>query len=191
MSTSAFLWSNARRRRPVGEILRRAAASALLALLNVRVSYRASTIAQLERGPAVVACNHVSLLDGVLLALASPVPMVFTSESAFSRHGRLSRAGMQLLMRLGYAASIQTLDANAPFGLRSCLRHLQEGRPVMVFPEGSISSTGERLAERPGSRWLAHRARVPHLQLSIQGAHLSRLFAKDGASWRPRIHVLF
>ncbi len=175
---------------PAGATARRIVAKVLLALLRVRVVYRDATLTTLRAGPAVVVCNHVSYLDGVLLALASPVPMVFTSELEFARLRWWSRIGMAGLARMGFG-SVQPLDLQSPFGLRSCVRSLRAGRSVVLFPEGRISPDGRGLQRQPGAAWLAERADVPVVALRVDGAHRSWLFAKGGTQLWPRILLVF
>ena len=44
----------------------------ILSAFRCKVHYTATTPKTLLAGPTIIACNHVSMLDGVLVALASP-----------------------------------------------------------------------------------------------------------------------
>lgn len=163
----------------------------LLRMFRVRVTYNASTTALLRSGePCILACNHVSLLDGIIVALASPVPLAFAVDTEYSRGAGATTRFLQLLAWLGFGKIIPT-DATAPFGVRTLLTELTRGGRVMVFPEGRISETGERGLDQPGVKWLADRSGVAVAELQIRGAEQSRLFAKNGSAMWPRIRISF
>ncbi|BAP87635.1 phospholipid/glycerol acyltransferase [Burkholderiales bacterium GJ-E10] len=167
-------------------VLRRAG----LAALRVRVRYKPLSVERLRAGPVLVCANHVSLIDGVIVALASPVPLVFGVDTEFSRRSLLARRGMAALAALGFGRVVP-IDAGSPFGLRALRKALDRGEPVMLFPEGRISDTGAPLPPRPGVDWLAARCRAPVLCVRIRGAERSRAFAKAGTAWWPPIEIEF
>jgi acyl-[acyl-carrier-protein]-phospholipid O-acyltransferase/long-chain-fatty-acid--[acyl-carrier-protein] ligase len=129
-------------------------------------------------------------LDGIIVALASPVPLTFGVDTGFSRRSRLARRGMAMLAWLGFG-EVVPIDANSPFGIRALAKALERGDSVMLFPEGRISETGLPQHEQPGVRWLAKRSGVRIHRIRIIGAERSRLFAKAGQHLWPSIHVIF
>ncbi len=161
-----------------------------LKLLRVSVRYREETLHALAQSPSIVVANHVSLIDGVIVAMASPVPMVFSVETDFSVHSPIARFGLKLLSILGYG-SVVPLDDTTPLGLRALLNSLREGRTVMMFPEGRISPDGEALPHQPGLGWLTGKIAAPVISLKIVGAHQSRLFGKRGRAWWPPVQLDF
>lgn len=171
-------------------LLRAVLKSLALRLLRVRATYSPEGIALLRNDRVIVCSNHVSLLDGVVIALASPVPLAFGVDTDFSRRSRVASSGMALLSWLGFG-TVVPIDAGSPFGLRALRNSLERGQSVMVFPEGQISPNGEPQAERPGVAWLASRTRAPIHRIRICGAERSRLFAKSGREFWPRIDVFF
>ncbi len=164
---------------------------ALLRVLRVRVTYKDSTAAILASGEAcILACNHVSLLDGIIVALASPVPLAFAVDTEYSRGVGVTTRFLHVLAWMGFG-KIVPIDATAPFGIRNLLTELTHGGRVMVFPEGCISETGRRGIDQPGVKWLADRSGVVVAELEIRGAEQSLLFAKSGSVMWPRIRLLF
>jgi 1-acyl-sn-glycerol-3-phosphate acyltransferase len=161
-----------------------------LALLRTNVNRRDTTARALQAGPAVLSCNHVSLLDGVLIALASPVPIAVTSETMFSRKTWWSRVVFALLSQMGYGWVIP-LDAQSPMGMRQALRALRNGHCVLLFPQGRIVEAGAAAPDKPGAQWLARRSDCPLVKLRIDGAQRSRIFAKRGDQWWPSIDIYF
>ncbi|WP_082387921.1 1-acyl-sn-glycerol-3-phosphate acyltransferase (plasmid) [Achromobacter sp. CF-sbj1-Ac2-l] len=165
-------------------------ATLALRALRVTVRYRASTVAALTRGGCIVTCNHISLVDGIVVALASPVPLVFAVDTDFSRRSRRARLGLAALTWLGFG-EVVPMDRSAPFGLRTLARSLGAGKNVAIFPEGVISLTGARAPDRPGCQWLSNQAGAAVLQLQIFGADDSRIFAKYGKRLWPKISLEF
>ena len=159
---------------------------AALFILRVRVRYSAGSLNQLGRGKTITVANHVSLLDGPILALLSPVPMTFAVHTDYSRRSRLAVAGMNMMARMGFG-SVVPLDSQSPYGMRKLLRVLDEGGNVMIFPEGGINGG----TVQPGLSWLMDKSGAGLVEVKITGAEKSRLFAKNGVEWMPRIGVEF
>lgn len=164
--------------------------SVALRLLRVRATYSAATIEVLQHERVIVCSNHVSLLDGIIVALASPVPLTFGVDTDFSRRSKVASRGMAVLSWLGFGAVVP-IDGNSPFGIRSLSRALDRGDSVMLFPEGKISETGHPCAEQPGVAWLVRRSGVKVVRIRIRGAERSRLFAKSGDKFWPAIEIQF
>lgn len=171
--------------------LRGLVAAGLLSLLRVRVRYSASAVAALARGGCLVSCNHVSFLDGFVLALASTRPMAFTSEPLYSRRTWWARLLFRTMITFGYAECVVPLGPDAPHGLRQVLRLIERGVPVVIFPEGAISVDGRPLPQQPGLQWVAQRTGASVVEAAIVGAERSRIFGKDGRAFRPMIEVHF
>ena len=161
-----------------------------LQIFRVSVVRRRSTITSLKSGPVIFAANHVSFLDGVLIALASPIPLAFTSETLYSKEKLSTRLLFNALSLVGYGWVIR-LDRFSPIGLRCVLRQLSIGRSVMIFPEGRIAAADEISVEMPGLSWLAERSGAPVVRLHIAGAERSRIFARGGDLWWPAITLDF
>ena len=166
-------------------LLRAALTRASLRLLRVSVDCPPEVAAALARGHTLVTANHVSFLDGPLVALTSPSPLHFAVHTDFSRRSPIAIQGMAALARLG-CGWVVPLDAEAPFGIRKLARELKAGANVMVFPEGAISP-GRPLPEKAGLAWVVERVRPQRVHIKITGAERSRLFAKRGRAWLPRI----
>jgi len=161
-----------------------------LRLLRVRATYSTATVEVLRQERVIVCSNHVSLLDGVIVALASPVPLTFGVDTDFSRRSKIASRGLTLLSWLGFGAVVP-IDGNSPFGIRSLSKALDRGDSVMLFPEGKISETGHPCAEQPGVAWLVRRSGVKVVRIRIRGAERSRLFAKSGDKFWPAVEIQF
>ncbi len=162
----------------------------VLKLLRVDVDHvsTAPVWARVASRAHIVCANHVSLLDGIVIALVSPVPLTFAVDPAYARHSTVARLGLALLAKAGLG-SVVPMDVRSPFGLRELRRALDAGASVMVFPEGEISPDGQPQRLLPGAIWLHRASAAPVVWFSIAGAEHSRLFAKAGHRWWPRITV--
>ncbi len=161
-----------------------------LPLLRVRASYCAHSLDALQRGPAIVCANHVSLLDGFIVALASPVPLTFGVDTDYSRRSKVAMRGMAALAWLGFGAVVP-VDIDSPYGIRTMLKRLKAGDTLMLFPEGCISQDGTPQPEHQGIHWLQQRAGVKLIRVQITGAENSRFFAKSGTAFWPSINLAF
>lgn len=162
--------------------------AAFAAALRTRATIAPQAREMLVNGGTILTSNHVSLLDGVLLALLSPAPLAVGVDSDWSVKSPWAARGMATLCWLGYGWVVP-LDSSTPQGLRKLARHLREGRNVLLFPEGQISPNGRPQAERPGVRWLAERTGAKVVRASIDGAERSLIFAKAGDQLWPRIAI--
>lgn len=156
-------------------------------LLRVHVDCPPEVAAVLRSGGVLVTANHVSLVDGPLVALTSPVPLLFAVDTDYSRRSPAARHGMEGLARLG-CGEVLPLDSGAPFGIRRLVKDLRGGSNVMVFPEGEIAA-GAALPAKQGLAWMLERCAPRRVHITITGAERSRLFAKRGTVWLPRIHL--
>jgi acyl-[acyl-carrier-protein]-phospholipid O-acyltransferase / long-chain-fatty-acid--[acyl-carrier-protein] ligase len=109
-----------------------------------------------EEGPALLAPNHVSWLDGLLLVAVSarPVRIIVTNNLLASRWAQgLARIMGAIPLRSG------------PKGVRSALDAardaLNAGEIVCIFPEGDITRSGQLQTFKPGLLHIVKGADAP------------------------------
>jgi 1-acyl-sn-glycerol-3-phosphate acyltransferase len=131
-----------------------------------------------RQGGLLVVSSHQSHLDPLLLGLASD-----------RRLSTLARSSLYHFKP--FAAAITALDAvpidrNASMvkTMKALISRLRAGRAVVIFPEGTRTSTG-RLGEiKSGFALLAKKAAVPIVPVAIVGAYecwpRSRLLPRPG-----------
>ncbi|MDQ7989590.1 MAG: AMP-binding protein [Candidatus Dactylopiibacterium sp.] len=111
----------------------------------------------------LIVANHESFLDELLLSLFLPQrPLVVVYASA--THNRLFR--LLVLRLIDYVA----IDQNNPMELKSVIRLLETGRPVLIFPEGRVTTTGNLMKTYDGPGFIAAKAAATILPVRIEGA---------------------
>jgi 1-acyl-sn-glycerol-3-phosphate acyltransferase len=116
-------------------------------------------------GPLVVAANHFSHLDPVMVGLAVDRPIRYLAvDELYGRSGFFDR----LTLWLG---TIPLPRSAPPLGaLRLALAELAAGGTVGLYPEGMrVWVWGEAVPKR-GAAWLARRAGVPLLPVAVAGS---------------------
>ncbi len=127
-----------------------------------------------ERAYVVVA-NHESTADPFLLSFLPWDMRWVAKEEIFKLPvlGWLMRAGGDIPLRRGSRESVAQMMAE-------CLRALNAGIPLMMFPEGTRSATGELGQFKDGAFKLAIDAQVPVLPLALAGTRDCR---PKGSLW--------
>ncbi len=116
------------------------------------------------RNPYVVVSNHESFAD-ILLISHLPWEMKWLSKEQLFR---IPVAGW--LMRLARDVELERGDReSAVAAMAECRVRLDQRVSVMIFPEGTRSTTGDLLPFKDGAFRLAIEAGVPILPLAVHG----------------------
>jgi 1-acyl-sn-glycerol-3-phosphate acyltransferase len=116
-------------------------------------------------GPCVLAANHTSYIDPIVLAMASPRPVQFIVDRE-QYHRPLVH---WVAVRTG-AIPVEN-DPRDLGSLRRALLALRQGAVLGIFPEGGRSDDGRLTPAKPGAALLALRAEVPLVPAGIDGAY--------------------
>jgi len=131
---------------------------------------------------AVVVVNHVSFLDGLLLAAFLP------GRPTFAVHTRIARAWW-VRPFLGMFDAFP-VDPTNPMAAKAMVKAVREGRTLVIFPEGRITVTGALMKVFDGPGMVADKADAPVIPVRIDGAQFtpfSRLRGKVRLRPFPRI----
>jgi 1-acyl-sn-glycerol-3-phosphate acyltransferase len=126
------------------------------------------------QGAAILACNHVSFVDAVLLMAASPRPIYFVMDHRIFRFPVLG-----WLFRLARAIPIapQKEDPAAyAAAFERAAQVLREGDLLAIFPEGAITPDGELKEFKGGIMKIVERARADGLEPPVVPMALTHLW---------------
>ncbi len=118
-----------------------------------------------REGPAILAANHQSWYDPVLISMAASRRVIFLGWDYFCNMPVLGT-----LMRLAGTIPID-LDGPEPTALARMVRALQEGHVCGIFPEGGRTHDGLLEEPKEGAATLALRTGAPLVPVTICGAY--------------------
>jgi 1-acyl-sn-glycerol-3-phosphate acyltransferase len=138
-------------------------------------------------GPAVLACNHVSFVDAVLLMAASPRPIRFVMD-----HRIFKVPVLGWLFKLGKAIPIAPRSedpAAYEAAFREAVQVLREGDLLGIFPEGGITRDGSLQPFKGGIIKILEQAQaagvhdvrvIPMALTNLWGSYFSRIELRNG-----------
>jgi 1-acyl-sn-glycerol-3-phosphate acyltransferase len=121
-------------------------------------------------GGAILASNHLSIVDSVFLPLMLPRPVTFAAKSEYFTGTRLIDRATSAYLRATKQLSVDRAGARAAQDmLDAALGLLREGALFGIYPEGTRSPDGRLYRGRTGIGWLALNAGVPVLPVAMIG----------------------
>jgi acyl-[acyl-carrier-protein]-phospholipid O-acyltransferase/long-chain-fatty-acid--[acyl-carrier-protein] ligase len=151
-------------------------------IYNVKV-YGAENAASPGR-PAIYVVNHVSLLDGLLLGAFLPGQPSFAVNTHIAQKW-WAKIFLQLV-------DYYPIDPTNPLALKSLIHLVEEGRSIVIFPEGRITKTGALMKVYEGPGVIADKAKAPIIPVRIDGAQytpFSYLRGKLRLRWFPPVSL--
>jgi len=147
-----------------------------------------------NRGPCLIAANHVSFIDWFILAGAIRRPIHFVMDVDFAKLPLLNAfTRMEWVIPI---ASRKRDDLAYEQAMVSVRRKLREGRVVGIFPEGMLTSDGQLNTFKQGMEVILERDPVPVVPVALNGLWGSWFSRKDGAAMSKtprrfwsRVHV--
>ncbi len=132
-------------------------------------------------GPAILACNHVSFVDAVLLMAASPRPIRFIMD-----HRIFKIPVLGWLFKLAKAIPIapRAEDPEAyEAAFKAAAQVLKEGDLLAIFPEGGITKDGTLQEFKGGLMKILEQQPVPVIPMALTnlwGSYFSRIEQVQG-----------
>ncbi|MGE3317883.1 MAG: acyl-[ACP]--phospholipid O-acyltransferase [Candidatus Berkiella sp.] len=130
----------------------------------------------------VIAPNHTSFLDAVLLAAFLPGKVSFAMYS-----GYLNKWWVRPVKLF---VEIFGIEPANPFSLKTIIKYVKQGKHLVIFPEGRITVTGALMKIYEGPGLIADKADAVILPILIEGAQyspFSRLKGRVHIKWFPKI----
>jgi len=131
---------------------------------------------------SVVVINHLSFLDGCLVASFMPGDLVFAVSSEQARRFWFLRLILDIF----------PVDPSSPMATKAMVRAVRDGRRLAIFPEGRITLTGGLMKVYAGPGMIADKADATVIPVKIDGLQFhmtSRMKGKLPLRWFPRVSM--
>ena len=123
-----------------------------------------------QTGGAILASNHLSILDSVFLPLMLKRPVTFTAKSEYFTSRQPAMRLMGTYLRATGQIPVDGDGARAAQQmLEGALALLRQGELFGIYPEGTRSPDGRLYRARPGVGWLALKSGMPVIPVAMFG----------------------
>src|SRR5574337_746833 len=164
-------------------MLRRIVRSILSRLFRMLFRVRVEGFSgQVDSSRLMIIANHESFLDGLLLGLYLPFDPVFVVHTGVNRNWFFR----MILSQVDHLA----VDPSNPMAVKKVIKLIEEGRPVVIFPEGRITVTGSLMKVYDGPAFVAARTGATILPVRLDGpgrSYFSRICGKHPRRLFPRV----
>lgn len=133
-------------------------------------------------GPSIILPNHVSFLDAIFLYAYLPKSTCFVINTAVA-------AKIGFILRWVNHISVDPLN---PYSLKKIVGVIKEGRSVVLFPEGRITTTGNLMKVYSGVGFIALKTGAvlhPVIFRGLELSKLSRIKHKVKSRWFPQVTI--
>ena len=131
-------------------------------ILKTLFRVKVNNISNFKEGKKLVICNHQSFLDGLLLALFLPFEATFVVHSTVLDK-RLFRFVLSFVNHLA-------VDTTKPMAMKTVSHLINEGKSVVIFPEGRITTTGNLMKIYNGTGFIGYKTQADIVPVWIDGA---------------------
>ena len=137
-----------------------------------------------DEGACLLIANHVSYLDGILIATGCKRPVRFLIDGDI-----YSLPVVNYFMRHNRAIPILPNRESVAAALHEISQGLKQGDAICLFPEGKLTYTGSLSRFKPGIEWIIKQNEVlvyPIGIVGLWGSVFSRKYRKRRFRWWPR-----
>jgi 1-acyl-sn-glycerol-3-phosphate acyltransferase len=126
-------------------------------------------------GPAILASNHLAVIDSFFLPLVLPREIVFIGKSEY-----FQGAGLKGRVTAGFMRGVGTIPVDRGGGkaseaaLRTGLRRLRDGGLFGIYPEGTRSPDGRLYRGKTGVARLAIESGAPVIPVAMVGTNIAQ-----------------
>jgi acyl-[acyl-carrier-protein]-phospholipid O-acyltransferase/long-chain-fatty-acid--[acyl-carrier-protein] ligase len=132
----------------------------------------------------LIIANHESFLDALLLWLFLPVEATFVAHTQIAKHPLMKHL-LNLVPHL-------TIDVNNPMALKQVISLVNKGVPVVIFPEGRLTTTGALMKVYDGTAFVAAKTGATLIAVRLEGTsrtYLSRVGSLYPRQLFPKLYV--
>ncbi|GAA2507981.1 MAG: lysophospholipid acyltransferase family protein [Kocuria sp.] len=123
-----------------------------------------------ETGPVIIASNHLTFLDSVIISAFMPRRVKFIAKAEYVNSpgikGCLMRQAFEFIDIIPVARGLQSESVAA---LQPAVEHLQQGRVFGIYPEGTRSRDGYLYRGHSGVAYLALLTGAPVVPVGMIG----------------------
>ncbi|HEY6895714.1 MAG TPA: 1-acyl-sn-glycerol-3-phosphate acyltransferase, partial [Rhodocyclaceae bacterium] len=156
----------------------------LLARIAFRIEFRNPHGTRFDAQKLVIVANHESFLDGLLLGLFLPIRPVFVVNTIIAKEPLVS-----LVLRL---VDHLTIEPANPMAMKTLLKLVDSGRPVVIFPEGRLTVTGAMMKIYEGPAFIAAKTGATLVPVRLDGparSYFSRLTGEHPRYLFPKVVI--
>ena len=123
-----------------------------------------------RRGAVILASNHLSFIDSMVIPLVAPRPVVFLAKAEY-----FTGTGFKGWLSRGFFTAIDAVPVErgthraAQASLDAALEALNAGKAFGIYPEGKRSLDGRLYRGRTGVAWLALTSGAPVVPVALAG----------------------
>jgi 1-acyl-sn-glycerol-3-phosphate acyltransferase len=137
-------------------------------------------------GAVIIASNHLSFIDSVVIPLAVPRRVRFLAKAEYFEGRGLRGRGTALFFHLIDAVPVRrTGNRDSMRSLELALEVLQEGSAFGIYPEGTRSRDGRLYRGRTGVGWLALTSGAPVVPVAVTGTDKVQPVGSSGLRVHP------
>lgn len=123
-------------------------------------------------GPVILASNHLSFIDSVVITLFARRPVSFLAKDTyFTGTGVKGFASRVFFRGIGAIPVSRGAGQAAQDALDAGLGLLEAGEAFAIYPEGTRSRDGRLYRGKTGVAWLALTAGVPVVPVALKGTN--------------------
>jgi long-chain acyl-CoA synthetase len=148
--------------------------------------FRGEGVENIPEGPCIIAPNHQSFLDGLLVA-SFIKRKTFRSTYFYAKNKHVSGWFLRFMASKN---NIIVMDINNDLkeSIQKLAEVLKSGKKIILFPEGTRTQTGELGEFKKTFAILSHELNVPIVPVAIAGAF--KAFPRGSKIPRPGTHIL-